>query len=110
MNWVVDGTRLKNDFKRFEKILGNVSIATILTPIRLANQSNMKVGDIIVVHRAEDILPKSCLNSYVPVVFDFKGLNQIDNPTDIRHSILLITSYKWNTKIRNSSSYSSFCR
>ncbi len=90
MNWVVDGTRLKNDFKRFEQILGNASIASILTPIFLANQNNMKVGDIIVVHRAEDILPKSWLNSSVPVVFDFKGLNQIDNPTDIRHSIFCL--------------------
>ena len=94
MNWVVDGTRLKNDFKRFENILDNVSVASILTPILLANQNKIKVGDIIVVHRAEDILPKNWLNSSVPVVFDFKGLNQIDNPTDIRHSIFCLLPLK----------------
>ena len=94
MNWVVDGTRLKNDFKRFENILDNVSVASILTPILLANQNKIKVGDIIVVHRAEDILPKNWLNSSVPVVFDFKGLNQIDNLTDIRHSIFCLLPLK----------------
>ena len=94
MNWVVDGTRLKNDFKRFENILDNVSIASILTPILLANQNKIKVGDIIVVRGAEDILPKNWLNSSVPVVFDFKGLNQIDNPTDIRHSIFCLLPLK----------------
>lgn len=94
MNWVVDGTRLKNDFKRFENILDNVSVASILTPILLANQNKIKVGDIIVVRRAEDILPKNWLSSSVPVVFDFKGLNQIDNPTDIRHSIFCLLPLK----------------
>ncbi len=92
MNWVVDGTRLKNDFKRFEKIINNISIASELYPILLKNinQGNIKIGSIIQINHPEDIFPKSWLNSSVPIVFDFKGLNQIDNPTDIRHSIFCL--------------------
>lgn len=91
MNWVVDCTRLKNDFNRFKKIINNISIARELVPISLPiqNQGNIKIGSIVEINYAEDIFPKNWLNSSVPVVFDFKGLNQLENQ-DIRHYIFCL--------------------
>lgn len=94
MNWVVDGTRLKTDFKRFEKIIDNANIAKIWCPILSPNQNNMQIGNIIEIYDAESIFPKNWLNSVVPVAFDFKGLNNIDNPSDIRHSVFCLLPLK----------------
>lgn len=94
MNWVVDGTRLKTDFKRFEKIIDNANIAKIWCPILSPNQNNMQIGNIIEIYDAESIFPKNWLNSAVPVAFDFKGLNNIDNPLDIRHSVFCLLPLK----------------
>ena len=97
MNWVVDGTRLKNDFKRFLNI-DNISVARIITKIVIPTQNNRHVANILEIDYPEDIFPKSWLNSSVPVVFDFKGLNQIDSPTDLRHSIFCLLPLKNNSK------------
>ena len=94
MNWVVDGTRLKNDFKRFVKIIDDISMARVIFPIKIPNQNNRQVGNIIEVNYPEEILPKNWLNSTVPVVFDFKGLASIDVPSDIRHFIFCLLPIK----------------
>ena len=94
MNWVVDGTRLKNDFKRFVKIIDNINIARVRFPITIPNQNNRQVGNIIEVNYPEEIFPKKWLNSTVPVVFDFKGLDAIDTPSDIRNYIFCLLPIK----------------
>ena len=94
MNWVVDGTRLKNDFKRFVKIIDDISMARVIFPITIPNQNNRQVGNIIEVNYPEEIFPKNWLNSTVPVVFDFKGLASIDAPSDIRHYIFCLLPVK----------------
>lgn len=98
MNWVVDGTRLKNDFKRFEKIIDNRSIARVIFPIRIPNQNNRQVGNILEIYRPEDIFPKNWLNSSVPVVFDFKGINQLNTLSDIRHFIFCLLPLENHSK------------
>lgn len=94
MNWVVDGTRLKNDFKRFVKIIDNINIARAIFQITIPNQNNRQVGNIIEVNYPEEIFPKKWLNSTVPVVFDFKGLDAIDAPSDIRNYIFCLLPIK----------------
>ena len=90
MNWVVDGTRLKNDYKRFEKgikeNIGNIS------PIY--NQEEILVGNLLEISFADELLPKNWLNSNVPVVFDFKGLNEINEPNDLRQSVFCLLPLK----------------
>ncbi len=90
MNWVVDGTRCKNDYKRFCKNIDNTSIARVIVPVRIPGQNNSQVGNIIELYHPEDIFPKNWLNNAVPVVFDFKGLNQLENLTDIRNSVFCL--------------------
>ena len=85
MNWVVDGTRLKNDFKRFKKNIDENYSSRALAPIYNPNQNNKHIGNIVEINDVEDFLPKNWLNSSVPVVFDFKGFNQLDDHADIRH-------------------------
>lgn len=99
MNWVVDGTRLKNDFKKFSKIIDNTSIARVIFPIIIPSQNNRQVGNIIEVYYPEDIFPKNWLNSTVPVVFDFKGLSHLENLADIKNSIFCLLPMK-NASIR----------
>lgn len=64
MLWVVDGTRLKYDFPRFQKnIKGNKrDFLTI--------RNNIKVFDI---HFYDEVFSKNWLHCSVPVVFDFLG-------------------------------------
>ena len=94
MNWVVDGTRLKNDFKRFEKIVGNRNIAKVVAPILNPNQNNIQIGNIVEIYDAESIFSKNWLNCSVPVNFDFKGLNKIDNQADVRQYIYCLLPFK----------------
>lgn len=73
MIWVVDGTRLKRDFPRFSK------------SIKYFKKSRVK-GHFFVEH-IEEALPGNWLNSSVPVLFDFKGPNDIIDNTDIRNNL-----------------------
>lgn len=107
MNWVVDGTRLKNDYKRFEK--GIAKNARIISQIRYIEQEvgvqhgynssgqeifPVQVGNLLEISFADELLPKNWLNSNVPVVFDFKGLNEINEPNDLRQSVFCLLPLK----------------
>jgi hypothetical protein len=70
MIWVVDGTRLKRDFPRFSK------------SIKYFKKN--RVQDHFFVDKIEEVLPENWLNSSVPVLFDFKGLNVLKDNTDLR--------------------------
>lgn len=61
MIWVVDGTRLKRDYLRFHKGMGN---------FRRTNQQGVFHVDF-----PDEVFPKNWLNSTVPVIFDFIGLS-----------------------------------
>jgi len=71
MIWVVDGTRLKKDFDRFLK--GKQSL-------RRTNTRGLFVVDF-----PEECFSINWINSKVPVIFDFKGLEQIGNQNDLRN-------------------------
>lgn len=75
MVWVVDGTRLKNDFTRFQKRLGD---------FRLTKEKGCYIVD-----SPEKCLPVSWLDSSVPVVLDFKGTESIRND-DLRNNLYCI--------------------
>ena len=96
MNWVVDCTRCKRDFARFEKNIDRDYTIKVLAPISNPNQNNIQVGNIIEIRDAEDFFPKNWLDSDVPVVFDFKGLNQLDN-SDIRNSVFCLLPMKYGS-------------
>jgi competence protein CoiA len=70
MIWVVDGTRLKRDFPRFSK--------TIKKHIKTRENDKFFVDHI------EEVFPENWLNSSVPVLFDFKGLNDLKYSNDLR--------------------------
>ncbi len=72
MVWVVDGTRLKNDYKRF---LNGMEY------YHLTNQNDIQID------APELLFPSSWIGSAVPVIFDFWGNESIDNPNDIRNSL-----------------------
>jgi competence protein CoiA len=71
MIWVVDGTRLKRDFDRFFK--GKQSL-------RRTNRRGMNV-----VSYPEECFSANWINSKVPVIFDFKGLDLIEHNNDLRN-------------------------
>ena len=71
--WVVDGTRLKRDYPRFLKNKKDF-------------RSTGRTG-IFLVDYLDEVFPLNWINSSVPVVFDFKGLQQIDNPKDERENL-----------------------
>ena len=109
MNWVVDGTRLKNDYKRFEKnIEKNAKVIEQITAthnqkevgVQNGYNSNneeivkMPIGNLLEISSADELLPKNWLNCSVPVIFDFKGLNLIENSNDLRHYIFCLLPIK----------------
>lgn len=73
MIWLVDGTRLKRDYPRFLKGLDNF-------------RKTIRSG-FYLVSFPEECFPTSWIKSSVPVICDFKGLMEIDNPTDIRNKL-----------------------
>ena len=72
MIWVVDGTRLKYDFSRFKKNVGDYSFDF------LKIRKNIAIYSITFY---DEVLPKNWLNSSVPVIFDFSGLEEESNAT-----------------------------
>lgn len=60
MVWVVDGTRLRRDYPRFQKRVGS---------FRPIDQQGVFSVDF-----PDEVFPKNWLNSSVPVIFDFCGL------------------------------------
>ena len=70
MVWIVDGTRLKRDYSRFLK----AKIDFL--------QTNNK--GVYFVDYPDEKFPENWLHSSVPVIFDFKGLETIDDINDNR--------------------------
>lgn len=89
MNWVVDGTRCKSHCEKFMKGYRN---ARVCYPITLP--SKKKVGYVLQIYA--DAFPKNWLNSNVPVVFDFNGLNEINEPNDLRQFVFCLLPIKDN--------------
>ncbi len=83
MLWVVDGTRLKNDYKR---------LINGLTLLRQIGQG------IFCIHSANKIFPKNWLNSPVPVIFDFMGTEHLTNNQDLRNYLYCLIPQKLNNE------------
>lgn len=73
MIWVVDGARLKGDYPRFLKAKES---------FRLTNKQGIYLVDFI-----DECFPSAWVGSSVPVVFDFKGIEQIRNPNDWKNHL-----------------------
>jgi len=69
MVWIVDGTRLKRDFPRFLKGMNDI------------RKTELK-GHFLV-DFPDECFPSAWLGSSVPVLFDFRGTESIDDPKDI---------------------------
>ncbi|OWK71439.1 competence protein CoiA [Pedobacter sp. AJM] len=67
MVWVVNGLRLKNDYKRFNK--------------RITYQY-LKEPNIFGVYDIENFLPVGWSNSSISVIFDFNGIDSSENCND----------------------------
>ena len=93
MNWVVDGTRLQNDFKRFSKKIKGSTDIRIIAPIHTADHK-FHVGNILEISFAEEAFPKDWMDSTVPVVFDFLGMNDISDKNDIRQCVFCLLPMK----------------
>ena len=76
MIWVVDGTRLKRDFERFYKSMQDFRTT--------------QTKGVYWVNDPEESFPNNWLNSKVPVIFDFKGTEEIYDPKDIRHYLFYL--------------------
>lgn len=72
MVWVVDGTRLKRDYPRFLK--GKVYFQSI------------KHG-VFLIDYPEEYLPSAWIDSSVPVIFDFQGIEPIGELKDMRYPL-----------------------
>lgn len=73
MIWIVDGTRLKRDFIRFQEAMSRFQ------------RTNMK--GVYNVNTPNQCFSAAWLKSTIPVLFDFKGNQTIDNPKDIRNNL-----------------------
>lgn len=73
MVWVVDGTRLKRDYPRF--LRGKDDFR------RTTNQGYFFVDF------PDECFPSSWLGSLIPVIFDFKGTESIDDSNDLRNNL-----------------------
>ena len=79
MIWVVDGTRLKYDFKRFTKNIENMQPFII---------SNSEIPfSLYTVNWVDEILPKSWLSATVPLYFDFRPEKIDDSESDQQKSL-----------------------
>jgi competence protein CoiA len=71
MVWVVDGTRLKNDYPRFRKGIH-----------KFYNTDDPRIFHF---DAQDEHFPSAWLGSSVPVIFDFRGSETIDDPEDPRN-------------------------
>lgn len=83
MIWIVDGSRLKNDYPRFRKAVSNF-------------RKTDKQGHFLV-HFPEEYLPSNWLDSTVPVIFDFRGDEIPEEPKDLRHHLYYLYPKKNGT-------------
>lgn len=109
MNWVVDGTRCKSYYEKFAKEIKNAIIISRITAdsqrevgVQAGYNSNGQevfpthIGNLLQIYQLDKLLPKNWLNSSVPVVFDFKGLNEINEPNDLRQFVFCLLPIKDN--------------
>ncbi|MHC1773828.1 MAG: competence protein CoiA [Lentimicrobium sp.] len=78
--WVVDGTRLKRDYSRF-----------------LKGKNDFQKTDkkrIFKIDFLNEVFSVDWLNSYVPVVFDFKGIESISDKDDVRNILYCLFPLK----------------
>lgn len=80
MIWVVDGTRLKRDFERFEKT-------------RRFFKETEKKG-IFKVDFIQDVFSPNWLNRNVPVLFDFKGEDLLLDDSGLRKNLFCLLPLK----------------
>lgn len=73
MVWVVDGTRLKRTYPRFQKNLDS---------FRRLNRAGFFCTSF-----ADECFPTSWLESSVPVIFDFLGAELVDPPDAMRNTL-----------------------
>ena len=89
MIWVVDGTRLINDYHRFYKGITR-------GPVKRLDQH----PSILFIDNPETIFPKNWINRTVPVFFDFRGTYTFNDTTDqeLRNILwcLLPLKLNWN--------------
>ena len=78
MIWVVDGTRLQYDFKRFAENIGN---------LRLISHNSEIPFSLYTVNRIEKVLPNSWLSAIVPLYFDFRPEKIDDSESDQQKSL-----------------------
>lgn len=78
MNWVVDCTRLHNDYKRFVKNFPKNN--------SIRHQDDRFGVYTLIVRNPDEVFPKEWINCSVPVVFDFKGLESTGS-NDLRNLI-----------------------
>lgn len=84
MVWIVDGTRLKRDYQRFLKGKSN---------FRNTNRQGYFAVDF-----PDECFPASWLGSLVPVIFDFKGTESIENLNDLRNHLFCLFPNKNDSK------------
>lgn len=78
MVWVVDGTRLKRDYPRFWKEWEGGGISDVYRTDSLG---------IFEVGFPEFCFPEAWCKSAVPVIFDFRGDNTVNDSADLRHPL-----------------------
>ncbi|WP_167611161.1 competence protein CoiA [Maribellus sediminis] len=84
MVWIVDGTRLKRDYLRFLKGQNN---------FRRTNKQGFFIVDF-----PDECFPSSWIGSKVPVLFDFRGLESIENLNDLRNYLYCLFPNQNNTE------------
>lgn len=84
MVWIVDGSRLKKDFPRFTK--GTKHFEYVRKGI-------FQVG------KPEECFPSAWLQSSVPVIFDFKGTEPVDDPLGMRNPLYCLFPLRIGTFI-----------
>lgn len=82
MVWIVDGTRLKGDYPRFLK--GRTDFRRTEHP------------RTFYVNFPEECFSSGWVNSSVPVIFDFKGTEPLDDPNDLKNQLYFLLPKKDN--------------
>lgn len=85
MIWVVDGTRFRRDYLRFGKLKSNLS--------------RTQRSGIFFIRFPEEVFPSERTTCTKPVVFDFIGNENIEDPRDERHFLYCLMPKKDNETI-----------
>lgn len=80
MIWVIDGTRSKRDCVRLQK------------GVKYFKET--KIMGIFLLDYIDEVFPIKWLNSSVPVLFDFKGLDDLIDNADWRHKLFCVLPVK----------------